>query len=356
MREQAQSTPAGVSCPAPTSGHDSPRVMMGHGGGGLLSQQLIQNVFAPAFGLTERDRELDSALLPPTTGRVAFTTDAFIVRPLFFPGGSIGDLAVNGTVNDLAMAGAQPISLAASFVIEEGLPLADLARIAEAMGSAARTAGVRIVTGDTKVVERGHGDGVFITTSGIGEVDARADLSMHHIRPGDKVLLSGTIADHGMAVMQVRENLGFEADIQSDTAPLNGLVAEMFTACREVRLLRDPTRGGLAACLAEIAAACGHGLAIDAEAVPIAPAVAAACEMLGLDPWLVANEGKLVAIVPADAAEAVLAAMRTHAHARQAALIGRVVEEHPGRVSAQTAIGGRRIVPMPVGELLPRIC
>jgi len=356
MRDPSENAPAGFSCPAASTGHDSPRVMMGHGGGGLLSQQLIQSVFAPAFGLTESDRSLDAALLPPTTGRLAFTTDAFIVRPLFFPGGSIGDLAVNGTVNDLAMAGAQPHSLAASFVIEEGLPLADLHRIAEAMGAAARAAGVGIVTGDTKVVERGHGDGVFITTSGIGEVDARADLSMQQIRPGDAVLLSGTIADHGMAVMQVREDLGFEADIQSDTASLNELVAAMLAACGKIRLLRDPTRGGLAACLAEIAAGCGHGLAIEATTVPIAPPVAAACEMLGLDPWLVANEGKLVAIVPAEAAEAVLAAMRRHACGRQAAVIGRVVDEHPGRVSAQTAIGGRRIVPMPVGELLPRIC
>lgn len=330
--------------------------MMGHGGGGLLSQQLIQSVFAPAFGLTERDRSLDSVLLPPTTGRLAFTTDAFIVRPLFFPGGSIGDLAVNGTVNDLAMAGAQPRSLAASFVIEEGLTIADLTRIAEAMGTAARTAGVRVVAGDTKVVERGRGDGVFITTSGIGEVDERADLSMQHIRPGDAILLSGTIADHGMAVMQVREDLGFEATISSDTAPLNGLVADMLTACRELRMLRDPTRGGLATCLAEIAAGCGHGLAIDASTVAVAPAVAAACEMLGLDPWLVANEGKLVAIVPAAAAESVLTAMRSHPCGRQAAVIGRVVDDHPGRVSAQTAFGSRRIVPMPVGELLPRIC
>lgn len=356
MPDPPQSTPRAFSCPAPASGSESPRVMMGHGGGGLLSLELIHSIFAPAFGLTERERSRDAALLPAMTGRLAFTTDAFIVRPLFFPGGSIGDLAVNGTVNDLAMAGARPLSLAASFVIEEGLPIADLSRIAETMGAAARAAGVGIVTGDTKVVERGHGDGVFITTSGIGEVDARADLSMQHIRPGDAVLLSGTIADHGMAIMQVRENLGFEADIQSDTTPLNGLVAEMLAACGKIRLLRDPTRGGLAACLAEIAAACGHGLAIDATTVPIAPPVAAACEMLGLDPWMVANEGKLVAIVPAAAAETVLAAMRTHPCGQQAAVIGRVVADHPGRVSAQTAIGGRRIVPMPVGELLPRIC
>jgi hydrogenase expression/formation protein HypE len=349
-------TSQGLSCPSPQAGHASSRVMMGHGGGGLLSQQLIREVFGEAFGMQAGELAVDAAVVPTLRGPLAFTTDAFVVQPLFFPGGSIGDLAVNGTVNDLAVAGAEPRFLAASFVIEEGLPRADLARIAEAMGAAAREAGVRIVAGDTKVVERGHGDGVYITTSGIGEVLPGTRLSPAHVAPGDAVILSGTIADHGMAIMRVRQDLGFEADISSDTVPLHGLVRAMLTACHDIRLMRDPTRGGLASCLAEMAESSRRGIAIESEAVPIAPAVAAACEMLGLDPWLVANEGKLVAIVPAEAAQAVLAAMQTHPRGRDAVIIGRVVEDHPGRVAVRTAIGGRRIVPMPVGELLPRIC
>lgn len=349
-------TSRGFSCPSPQAGHASSQVMMGHGGGGLLSQQLIREVFGEAFGMQAGDLAVDAAVVPTLRGPLAFTTDAFVVQPLFFPGGSIGDLAVNGTVNDLAVAGAEPRFLAASFVIEEGLPRANLARIAEAMGAAAREAGVRIVAGDTKVVERGHGDGVYITTSGIGEVLPGARLSPAQVAPGDAVILSGTIADHGMAIMRMRQDLGFEADIRSDTAPLHGLVRAMLTACLDIRLMRDPTRGGLASCLNEMADSARKGIAIESEAVPIAPAVAAACEMLGLDPWLVANEGKLVAIVPAEATQAVLDAMHSHPCGRDAVVIGHVVEDHPGRVAVQTAIGGRRIVPMPVGELLPRIC
>jgi hydrogenase expression/formation protein HypE len=350
------STSVGLSCPTTQATSLSSRVMMGHGGGGLLTLQLIREVFAAAFGMQASDLEHDAVVLPRLSRPLAFTTDAFVVRPLFFPGGSIGDLAVYGTVNDLAVAGAEPRFLTASFVIEEGLPRDDLVRIAEAMGAAAQRAGVRIVAGDTKVVERGHGDGVYVTTSGIGELLPDLTLSPSRVAPGDAILLSGTLADHGMAIMRVRQDLGFEANIQSDTAPLHGLVATMAAACREIRLMRDPTRGGLAACLTEMAEACGHGFAIEEATVPIAPAVAAACEILGLDPWLVANEGKLVAIVPAEAADAVVQAMRSHPNGRKAAVIGHVVPDHPRRVAVRTGIGGQRIVPMPVGELLPRIC
>ena len=273
---------AGYSCPTPDNGSSSPRVLMGHGGGGLLTQELISSVFLKAFGLPAEGLA-DAAVLEPAAGRLAFTTDAFVVRPLFFPGGSIGELAVNGTVNDLAMVAAMPRYLAASFVIEEGLAIADLMRIAQGMAAAAAEAGVRIVAGDTKVVERGHGDGVYITTSGIGHVPAGILLSQDRVAAGDIVLISGTIGDHGMAIMKVREDLGFEADITSDTAALHDLVAEILRCCKATRLLRDPTRGGLATCLNEIADQTRHGLEIDEQTVPIATAVAAGCEVLGLD-------------------------------------------------------------------------
>lgn len=355
MKHPQPASSAGYSCPTPDHGSRSPRVLMGHGGGGLLTQELIRSVFLKAFGLPDEGLA-DAAVLEPAAGRLAFTTDAFVVRPLFFPGGSIGELAVNGTVNDLAMVAAMPRYLAASFVIEEGLAISDLSRIAQSMAAAAREAGVRIVAGDTKVVERGHGDGVYITTSGIGHVPAGISLSPDRVAAGDIVLISGTIGDHGMAIMKVREDLGFEADITSDTAALHDLVAEILRCCKATRLLRDPTRGGLATCLNEIADQTRHGLEIDEQTVPIATAVAAGCEVLGLDVWQIANEGKLVAIVPASHAEDVLRVMRDHPRGRQAAVIGRVVGDHPGRVVVRTAIGGRRVVPMPVGELLPRIC
>jgi hydrogenase expression/formation protein HypE len=353
--------PPGTSCPTPFAAAGATRVLMGHGGGGLLSQELIRGVFldafrSDAFGPPEAGSSPDAAVLAMPAGRLAFTTDAFVVRPLFFPGGSIGDLAVNGTINDLAMAGAVPSFLAAAFVIEEGLEIEQLARIARSMAAAAAAAGVRIVAGDTKVVERGRGDGVYVTTSGLGIVPDRVQLDPGMIRPGDSVIISGTIGDHGMAVLRVREGIGFEAAIESDTAALHEVVELLLAACPQTRLLRDPTRGGLATCLAEITEQAPWGIEIDEAAVPVAPAVAAACEMLGLDPWLVANEGKLVAIVPAEAESAAVAALHGHRLATAAAVIGRVVEDHPGRVSVRTPIGGRRIVPMPVGELLPRIC
>lgn len=328
---------------------------MGHGGGGLLTQQLIERVFLKAFGIPPTSLA-DAAVIETDGGRLAVTTDAFVVRPLFFPGGSIGELAVHGTVNDLAMAGATPRFLTASFVIEEGLPIDDLSRIAAAMAEAAREAGVRIVAGDTKVVERGCGDGVYITTTGVGEMRPGVTLAPSRITVGDAVLVSGTVGDHGMAILRVRESLGFEADIASDTAALHGLVATILRCCPATRLLRDPTRGGLATCLNEIAAQSRRCLEIEESAVPVAGPVAIGCELLGLDPWQIANEGKLVAVVPSADAAAVLQVMHSHPQARQAAIVGRVVDDHPGRVLARTAVGSRRVVPMPMGELLPRIC
>ena len=348
------------SCPVPRSEHVL--VTLGHGGGGGLSRELVERLFRPAFANPLLD-ELgdaadlgDAARLAGPGERLVFSTDAHVVRPLFFPGGSIGDLAVNGTVNDLAMLGGRPRFLTAAFVIEEGFPIAELARVVQAMAAAARRAGVSIVAGDTKVVERGHGDGVYVTTAGIGVVPPGLEIGRAPIRPGDAVLLSGTIGDHGMAIMSVREGLGFEAAITSDTAPLHGLVAAMVAASSRIRLLRDPTRGGVATSLNEIAEAAGVGIEIDENAVPVQPAVAAACEMLGLDPLLVANEGKLLAIVPASDASAVLDALRSHPLGSRAVQLGRVVEGHAGTVFMRTAMGGARLVPMPIGEQLPRIC
>lgn len=348
-----------ITCPAPL--RDRPQIVMGHGGGGSLSRDLVEHLFLPAFGNAVLDRLGDSSVLDLAPrlaegGRLAFSTDSFVVRPLVFPGGSIGELAVNGTINDLAMSGAEPLWLSAAFILEEGLAIADLAAIVARMAAAARTAGVTIVTGDTKVVERGRGDGLTITTAGIGIVPPGVDLGPHRIRPGDAVIVSGTLADHGMAIMSVREGLAFEAAIASDTAPLHGLVAAIRAACPSLRMLRDPTRGGMAASLNEIATAARLGVEIDERAIPVAPVVANACEILGLDPLQVANEGKLLAIVPADAADAVLATMRVHAHGRLATLLGRIVADHPGLVAVRTALGGSRIVPLPIGEQLPRIC
>ncbi|MFN4294760.1 MAG: hydrogenase expression/formation protein HypE, partial [Thermoflexales bacterium] len=285
------------------------------------------------------------------------STDSFVVRPLFFPGGSIGELAVNGTVNDLAMMGARPLYLTAGFIVEEGLPLAQLGAIVARMAAAARAAGARIVAGDTKVVDKGHGDGVFINTTGIGLIPDGVRVGPDRARPGDCVLVSGSIGDHGMAIMSVREGLEFEATIASDTAPLCDLVAAMLAVAPDaIHALRDPTRGGLAAALNEIATASRVGVQIDERALPVNPDVQAACDLLGMDPLYVANEGKLVAFVAPEAAEAILARMRAHPLGRRAAMIGRVVEQPAGVVAARTAIGGARIIPMPLGEQLPRIC
>ena len=347
------------SCPVAL--RDYPHVILGHGGGGELSRDLIEGVFLPAFSNPLLDRLGDSTVLDRAGelaggGRLAVSTDSYVVRPLFFPGGSIGELAVNGTVNDLAMSGARPLVLTAGFILEEGLPIAELAAVVDRMARAARAAGVAIGAGDTKVVERGHGDGVYINTSGIGVVPPESRLGSEPIRAGDVVLVSGTIGDHGMAIMSVREGLEFDAAVASDSAPLHGLVAAMLAACPTIRMLRDPTRGGVATSLNEMATLANIGIEIDERAVPVSPVVAAACEILGLDPLLVANEGKLLAVVPAEAADRVLAAMRAHEHGKHAVALGRVVAEHPRLVVMKTAIGGTRVLPMPIGEQLPRIC
>jgi hydrogenase expression/formation protein HypE len=342
-------------CPLPL--RDYPNIVMGHGGGGSLSADLIQHVFLPHFGNPTLQGLGDSSVLPAPPGRLAFSTDSFVVRPLFFPGGSIGDLAVNGTVNDLAMSGAQPLYLSAGFLLEEGFPIAQLAAIVERMAVAARQAGVQIVTGDTKVVERGHGDGCYINTAGIGVVPDGVLIRPANARAGDVVLLSGTIGDHGMAVMSVREGLEFETRIESDCAPLHTLVETMLAAAPgAVHVLRDPTRGGVASSLNEIAASAGVGIAIEESAVPVDTEVAAACELLGLDPLFVANEGKLLAIVSPDGADRVLQAMQVHPLGRRAARIGRVTADRPGLLLARTTLGATRVVPMQIGEQLPRIC
>jgi len=355
----AEADATGPGCPTPL--RDRPLVTLGHGGGGRLSQDLLDHVFLPAFGnpvLACRGDAgvLDAAARFAAGGRLAFSTDAYVVQPLVFPGGSIGDLAVNGTVNDLAMSGAEPLWLSSAFILEEGLAIAALAGIVDRMAAAARRAGVSVVAGDTKVVERGRGDGLSITTAGLGVVPPGVDLGPRHLKPGDSVLVSGTLGDHGLAVMSVRESIGFEAAITSDTAPLHGLVAALLAACPRLRMLRDPTRGGAAASLNEIARLAGVGIEIEERAVPITPAVAGGCEMLGLDPLEVASEGRLIAIVPDVATDAALAAMRAHEHGRGAVRLGRVVADHAGSVTMRTAVGGRRLVPMPVGEQLPRIC
>jgi hydrogenase expression/formation protein HypE len=346
-------------CPLPL--RDYPAVVMGHGGGGRLSAELVENIFLPAFSNAVLEGLGDSAVLDlggalAGGARLAFSTDSFVVKPLFFPGGNIGELAVNGTANDVAMSGAQPLFLSAGFILEEGLPMETLGRIAEAMGAAARRAGVKLVAGDTKVVGKGQGDGVYVNTSGIGVVPAGVNIAPHLARPGDAVILSGEIGLHGMAVMSMREGLEFETALESDTAPLNSLVAALLQVTQEIHVLRDPTRGGVASSLNEIAKASKVGIAITERHLPVSGPVRAACELLGLDPLYVANEGKLIALVPASAADQVLEAMRRHPLGAQAAVIGQATEHHPGMVTARTGIGGTRVVDMILGEQLPRIC
>ncbi|MFJ9412091.1 hydrogenase expression/formation protein HypE [Streptomyces sp. NPDC101393] len=345
---------AGWTCPAPL--RDQPRVVMGHGGGGALSAELVEQVFAPAFGGAILAQLGDSAALNLGGVRLAFSTDSYVVRPLFFPGGSIGDLAVNGTVNDLAMSGARAAYLSCGYILEEGVEMSVVARVAEAMGAAARAAGVEVVTGDTKVVEAGHGDGVYLNTAGIGLIPAGVDLRPQRVVPGDVVIVSGDIGVHGVAIMSVREGLEFGVEIESDCAALGGLVETMLAVTPDLHALRDPTRGGLAAALNEIAAASGAGVVIRERDIPVPPTVGNACAILGLDPMYVANEGKLVAFVPREHADAVLDAMRAHPLGAGAAVIGEVVEEHPGMVVARTSLGGTRVVDLPLGEQLPRIC
>lgn len=348
--------PKGRSMKARTLDFARGRVDMSHGGGGRAMAQLIDEVFRSAFDNPVLDRGDDQALLDVGAGRIAFSTDSYVISPLFFPGGDIGSLAVHGTVNDLAMAGAVPQWLSSAFIIEEGFLLADLKRIADSMASAARAAGVAIVTGDTKVVERGKGDGVFINTAGIGVVPPGVDIHPRRARPGDAILVSGTIGDHGVAILSHRQGLAFETDIVSDSAPLHGLVAAMLTAAPDLHVLRDPTRGGVAATLNEIAQAAGVGMRLNESALPVRTQVRGACELLGLDPLNVANEGKLLAICAAADADRVLAAMRAHAFGRDAAIIGSVVEDPSRFVAMDTVFGGRRMVDWLTGEQLPRIC
>jgi hydrogenase expression/formation protein HypE len=343
------------SCPLPLA--DYPEIVMGHGGGGKLGNELVEHLFLPAFRNAALENLGDAAVFDLASGRLAMSTDSFVVQPLFFPGGSIGALAINGTVNDLAVSGAEPKFLSASFILEEGFPLAQLAAIVQEMAAAAKTAGVQIVTGDTKVVERGHGDGVYINTAGVGMLRPGISVGPHLAEPGDAILVSGTIGDHGMAIMSVREGLEFESQIRSDCAALNGLIANVLSAAGgAVHTMRDPTRGGLASTLNEIAAASNVGMALDERAIPVRPDVRSACELLGLDPVYVANEGKAVFIVAPESADVVLSALQAHPLGRDAARIGTVTSDHPRMLVARTAMGANRVIAIPVGEQLPRIC
>jgi len=353
MSSRITTTPF-ADCPLPVG--EAGEILLGHGSGGKLTARLIEKIIVPAFSNPVLEALDDQAIVPIEGGRLAFTTDSYVVTPIFFPGGDIGELAVNGTVNDLAMGGAVPMFLSLAFILEEGLPLADFERIVASARRAADHAGVKVVTGDTKVVGRGSGDKVFINTSGIGMVPAGVSLSSARVRPGDAVLLSGTIGDHGIAILSQREGLELDGGVRSDTAALQSLVASMLEAFADIHAMRDPTRGGLAATLVEIASRRGLGIDVDESALPISDPVRGACEIFGLDPLFVANEGKLVAFVPEEGRERVLAAMRAHPLGREAVCIGRVSDEHPGFVILRTPIGGDRVLDLPFGEALPRIC
>ena len=342
------------ACPLPLAGTD--RILLGHGSGGAMTAELMAACFLPAFRNEYLDRLDDQAVVPVNGARLAFTTDSYVVTPLFFPGGDIGTLAINGTVNDLATAGARPLFLSAAFVLEEGFPLRDLERIVVSMGTAAREAGVLLVTGDTKVVERGKADGCFVTTTGIGLVEHAQRISADQARPGDAVVLSGPIAEHGMAIMAARADLGLETPVASDTAPLHGLVAAVLGTGAPVHCLRDPTRGGVATALNEIARRSNVGIVLDEGAVAVREPVRGVCELLGLDPLYVACEGRMLAVVPAADAERVVAAMRACPEGREAHVVGEVVEDAAALVVLKTVVGGRRIVDMLPGEQLPRIC
>lgn len=347
------------SCPLPLA--DYPTIVMGHGGGGKLGNELVEHLFLPAFRNPALENLGDAAVLDlacgKNAGRIAMSTDSFVVQPLFFPGGNIGELAVNGTVNDLAVSGAIPKFLTAGFILEEGFPLDQLAAIVQSMARAAATAGVQIVTGDTKVVERGHGDGVYINTAGVGLLREGLNLGPRMARPGDAILVSGSMGDHGMAILSVREGLEFESPIQSDCAALNGMIAAVLDAVGpQVHAMRDPTRGGLSATLNEIATSSNVGMQIDETILPVHAEVQAACELLGLDPVYVANEGKVVLFVAPEAAEEALGILRAHPLGKEAARIGTVVSEHARMLVARTAMGSNRVIAPQIGEQLPRIC
>jgi len=347
------------TCPLPL--RDYPKIVLGHGGGGKLSNELVENLFLPAFQNETLDKLSDSAQIDisdilQTGSRLAFSTDSFVVQPLFFRGGNIGNLAVNGTVNDVAMSGAKPLYLSCGFIIEEGLEVEKLGIIASTMGEAARKAGVRIVTGDTKVVERGKGDGVFINTSGFGVIPEGVNIAPDRAQAGDIIIVSGEIGLHGIAIMSEREGLDFDAPIESDCATLNFLVEEMLSLTKEIHVLRDPTRGGIASSLNEIARSSKVGIRIFDDKVPVPNIVRGACEMLGLDPFYVANEGKLLAILPREFADEMLNKIRQNEFGQKAEIIGEVVDEHKEMVVAKTVFGSTRVVDMQLGEQLPRIC
>jgi hydrogenase expression/formation protein HypE len=345
---------AEAGCPVPAGTY--PEIVLGHGSGGRLTAQLLSEIFLPAFSNPVLDALEDQATFDLGSSRLAFTTDSFVVHPLFFPGGDIGRLAVCGTVNDLAVGGALPRLLSAGFILEEGLALSDLRRIVASMRAACEEAGVTLVAGDTKVVDRGKADRVFINTSGIGVVPRGRALSVRQARPGDRVLVSGTLGDHGMAIMSVREGLEFETTLQSDIAPLTGLTEALLAACPAIRCMRDPTRGGAASALNEIAAASGVGIRLHQAQVPVRPAVQAACEILGLDPLYVANEGKLIAVVPPGESDRALQAARSHPLGADASLVGEIVPDHPGVVTVRSSLGVERLLPLMAGQQLPRIC
>jgi len=350
----ATKTIADLSCPAPLPAKDT--ILLGHGSGGKLSAELIREVFLPALDNPVLARLDDQAIVNINGQRLAITTDSFVVKPLFFPGGDIGSLAVHGTVNDLAMGGATPLFLSAAFIIEEGFSMEQLQRVVNSMRQAADAAGVQVITGDTKVVEKGKGDGLFINTTGIGLVPDGVELSAHGARPGDKVLLSGSIGEHGIAILAQREGLEFESEIQSDSAALHTLVADMLQVTRDIHCMRDPTRGGVSSTLNEIAEQTEVGIELEERTIPVREEVRGACELLGLDPLYVANEGKLIAIVAPNAADGLLQAMRRHPLGSQARIIGTVTQNNAGLVMMRTAFGTTRIVDMLAGDQLPRIC
>jgi hydrogenase expression/formation protein HypE len=353
--ESPVAMPAGPVCPIPIS--DYPSVQLAHGGGGKLSQMLIEGMFAETFDSPQLDVMHDGAILGVGNSRIAFSTDSFVISPYFFPGGDIGSLAVHGTVNDIAMCGAKPIAISVGLILEEGLPMEDLWRIAQSIRRAADEVGVKVVTGDTKVVDKGKGDGIYINTTGLGLIPAGVDISPTAAQVGDQVLVSGEIAVHGIAIMSIREGLEFETQLKSDSASLYPLTAAVLEAGGDaVRVLRDPTRGGVASALNEIAGQSKVGFQLDEQKIPLSEEVRGACEILGFDPLYVANEGKCIAIVGVERAEAALAAMRAHPLGKDAAIIGEVVADHPGRVYLRSQIGGMRVVDMLSGEQLPRIC
>jgi hydrogenase expression/formation protein HypE len=344
----------GFTCPIPKSEYD--KILLAHGGGGSLSHQLISKMFLPQFDNELLNAQHDSAVFEIGKNKFAFTTDSYVIQPIFFPGGDIGKLAVNGTINDLAVSGAKPLYISAAFIIEEGLPIEDLWKIVLSMKEAAHKAEVQIVTGDTKVVERGKGDKIFINTSGIGIVEEEVDISPKNCRESDVIIINGSIADHGIAIMSAREGLTFETEIKSDTAPLNGLIQTILGASKNVHVMRDPTRGGVASTLKEIAMTAQMGIEIDEAKIPIKEEVKGACEILGFDPLYIANEGKVIIFAAKEDEKKILSVMSAHHFGKESRVIGKVVKEHPGTVVMKTIIGSTRVVEMITGEQLPRIC